>query len=152
MADKPLTRARAEQLTLRAHLALFIWIAVAGGLALLGLLLVVLALSGVQPAEAGLAGLATVWFGVYVVACAVVVWSYRCTIGPLAARGRPGDLLQAEARSRVTWHFVGAANLAGVDIGHNDPTRLAVLVNSTWVLVGHVGAIGLVVLAAARAG
>jgi len=128
------------------------WAFLAGGLAVLGLLLVVLALAGVQSAEAGLAGLGVVWLGGYVLACEVVVWSYRRTIGPLIASGLPADALRAEARTAVQMQFVGSANLVGVDVGHNDPTRLAGLVNSTWVLLGHVGTIGLLLIAAARAG
>lgn len=128
------------------------WVLLAGGIAVLGLLLVVLALAGVQSAEAGLAGLGVVWLGGYVLACEVVVWSYRRTIGPLIASGLPADALRAEARTAVQMQFVGSGNLVGVDVGHNDPTRLADLVNSTWVLLGHVGTIGLLLIAAAWAG
>lgn len=137
---------------MRSHGALAVWVLLAGGIAVLGLLLVVLALAGVQSAEAGLAGLGVVWLGGYVLACEVVVWSYRRTIGPLIASGLPADALRAEARTAVHMQFVGSGNLVGVDVGHNDPTRLADLVNSTWVLLGHVGTIGLLLIAAAWAG
>lgn len=147
-----LSPGRARWLTLRAHLALLAWLLLAGGLAVLGLVLVILSLAGVQPAEAGLAGLGVLWLGGYVVACEVVVWSYRRTIGPLVASGLPADGLRAEARAQVRMQFVGSANLVGVDVGHQEPTRLADLVNSSGVLVAHVGTIGLLLIAAARAG
>lgn len=147
----PLTPRRARWLTLRAHAALAMWVLVAGGLALIGVVIVLTGLTQDAP-DARVrvaAGPAAVWLGGYVLACAICVWTYRRHIGPWTASPDPALRMRAETLTQVRLAIAPIADLVGVDTGPHDETALARWIGSRWPLVGHAAAIGALVVAAA---
>lgn len=136
-----LTSPRARWLTARAHLALLAWMVVLLPLLVAGPVLVALALTGVQSAQAGLGGLLMLWIGGWVSTCVVAVWSYRRRIGALVRSGDPASALRAEACARVRLDVRPIDKLAGVHLGGLEPNAWARAANSSQVLWGHCVAI-----------
>lgn len=144
--------AQARALTLRAHAAFAVWLAMCAVLVLvaLGIVVSVVAGSSHAPPATLLAVPALVWIAAWVGLTFGTVWWYRRGIAAavaspdLATRERAGRLV------RVRPVFVGRS-LAGVDVAGLPRTRVARWLDSWWPLVGHLLAAALVLLAAAGA-
>lgn len=143
---------QARALTLRAHVALVVWLAMCALLVLVALGIVGSAVAGASHASPAtlLAVPAILWIAAWVGLTFGTVWWYRRGIAAavaspdLATRERAGRLVQ------VRPVFVGR-DLAGVDVAGLPRTRVARWLDSWWPLVGHLLAAALVLLAAAGA-
>ena len=144
-----MTPRRARALTLRAHAAFAVWIALCGLLVLVAVLIVASVLTGSvhTPPAAILAAPAVLWIAAWVGLTFGTVWWYRRDIADAAAspdletRERAGRLMQ------VRPIFVGR-NLAGVDLAGLPETRVARWLHSWWPMACHLVAVALVLLAA----
>ncbi|GAA1751759.1 hypothetical protein [Aeromicrobium alkaliterrae] len=141
-----LTVRRARWLTARAHLALLGWMVVLAPLVVAGLVLVLLALTGQESAQAGLGGMLMLWIGGWVATCVIAVWTYRRRIGSLVRDGDHVGLLRAEGLTAVRLDVRPIDKLAGVHLGGVEPNRWARAANSPHVLWGHGVAILVAVL------
>lgn len=90
---------------------------------------------------------AVVWLGTWVFMCARVVWTYRRQVPVLAASDEPVDQVLAKRHAAVSMQFT-LRDLSGVNLVGVTRTRMARFVDGQWPLVGHVAAIGLIVIAA----
>lgn len=133
----------------RARAAYIGWTLLTGLLIVIGIAAAVQGIlslddGGILPA---IAGPAVVWFGLWVWLCARVVWTYRRQVPELAASDDPYDQRMAQKHAAVAMQFT-LRQLSGVRLDGVTRTPLARFVDGQWPLVGHVAAIGLIVIAA----
>lgn len=133
----------------RSKAAYVAWCALTGVLAAVGVAMMIQGLSGLTKGAvmAFVAGPAAIWIAAWVWMCARVVWTYRRQIPTLMSSDDPFDQTMAQRYADVAMRFT-LRDLSGVHLDGVTRTPLARFVDGQWPLVGHVAAIGLVIIAA----